>query len=261
MRTNIQGGLGDGAADPGLENKIDLLIEEINQLWSFVQRFIDEHATDMIQDVRSGDVGFKTKMNRMDWLARNSEFLSPDSITKCLLAFKEQFNGANLPARNNYITSKHTSTAVVTVVNLIDHVAKFNKDEENISRLAILLSLLEPLLINDLNLERGLEMRTMDLLVALIELPDYVKNASPNESIKLPIYIKYAARCITSCVRHPEGINQMILNNQGTNNILQLLSIIRDEEIIANSSKIVRIIYRDDKVSYLVLFCLMLCHI
>jgi hypothetical protein len=109
------------------------------------------------------------------------------------------------------------------VVNLIDHIAKLNKDEENISRLAILLSLLEPLLINDLNLEKALELRTIDILILLIELPDYVKSASANESIKLPIYIKYAIRCITSCVRHPEAINQLVLNDAGTNNVLTLV--------------------------------------
>ena len=75
MRT----GLGDdGSPDQSIASRIDLLIEEINQLWSFVQRFIDEHATDMIQEVRSGDTGFRSKMQRMDWLARNAEFLSPD---------------------------------------------------------------------------------------------------------------------------------------------------------------------------------------
>lgn len=93
------------------------------------------------------------------------------------------------------------------MINLIAHVAKMNKDEENISRLAILLSLLEPLLINDLNLEKSLELGTVDILISLIELPDYVKHANPNDSIKLPIYIKYAVRCITSCCRHPEGVD------------------------------------------------------
>jgi hypothetical protein len=62
-------------------------------------------------------------------------------------------------------------------------------------------------LINDLNLDKALELRTMDILISLIELPDYVKNANPNDSVKLPIYIKYAIRCITSCVRHPSGID------------------------------------------------------
>ena len=32
----------------------------------------------MIQDVMSVDKPMRDKMNRMDWLARNAEFLSPD---------------------------------------------------------------------------------------------------------------------------------------------------------------------------------------
>ena len=61
------------------------------------------------------------------------------------------------------------------MVNLIDHANKLNKDSELISRLAILLSCLEPLLINEMNLERALEMHTMDILVSLIELPEHLK--------------------------------------------------------------------------------------
>ena len=133
----------------GVANKIDLLLDEVNQIWSFTQRFIDEQAVDMIQEIKSVDHPVKDKMNRMDWLARNAEFLSPDQITKSLLAFKDLFNGKSLPARNSYITARHTSNAVVTVVNLIDFANKLPKDSESESRLAILLSILEPLLIND----------------------------------------------------------------------------------------------------------------
>ena len=50
---------------------MDLLIEEINQLWSFVQRYVDETAIDMIHVVKSGDRTARDKMDRMDWLARN----------------------------------------------------------------------------------------------------------------------------------------------------------------------------------------------
>lgn len=44
---------------------------------------------DMIQEVGTIDRPIRDKMNRMDWLARNTDFLSPDQITKCLLAFKD----------------------------------------------------------------------------------------------------------------------------------------------------------------------------
>ena len=134
-------------------------------------------------------------------------------------------------------------------MSLIDHANKLNRDDETISRLAILTSILEPLLINDLNLERALELNTIEILVNLLELPSHLKDLDKKAdpfSIKLPMYIKYAIRCVTSCVRHPNGINQLFDLDHGTNHILAFIKTIRDEEIIANSAKIVRIILRQD---------------
>jgi len=95
-------------------------------------------------------------MDRMDWLARNAEFLSPESITKCLLAFKDLYNFDNTEDRNAYVKAMHNSDAVLTVANLIFHTRHLTQDEETNSRLAILLSIFEPLLVNDLNLEKAL---------------------------------------------------------------------------------------------------------
>ena len=72
-----------------VNERIDLVIDEVNQTWSFIQRYIDEQGIDMIQDVKSADNPYKLKMDRMDWLARHSEYISPDQVTKCLLAFKD----------------------------------------------------------------------------------------------------------------------------------------------------------------------------
>jgi len=50
------------------------------------------------------------------------------------------------------------------------------RDEESVSRLAIYLSILEPMLINDLNLEKALELPTIRVLVTLLELPNHIAN-------------------------------------------------------------------------------------
>jgi hypothetical protein len=169
----------------------------------------------MINEIKSVDLSFRDKMNRMDWLARNAEFLSPDSITKCLLGFKELYNTDNLNLKNAYINAKHTSNAILTVIHLIEHTKMLNRDDETVSRLAILLSILEPLLINDMNLEKALHANVMELLLSLLYLPETFKqDAELNNNnhykegnkIKMPIYLKYALRCITSCVRNPIGI-------------------------------------------------------
>lgn len=42
----------------------------------------------MVQELKQDETVLREKMNLMDWLARDSEFLSPEAITKCLLAYK-----------------------------------------------------------------------------------------------------------------------------------------------------------------------------
>jgi len=152
------------------------LVEEVNQLWSFVQRFVDEQVVDAVNIIRSGDHAVKEKLNEMEWLARNAEFLSPDAITKCLIAFKELYNTDNMPSKNAYINAKHTSNAIITVVHLIEHTKMLNRDEETMSRLAILISILEPLLINDMNLEKALNTNAVEVLLSLLYIPDTFKD-------------------------------------------------------------------------------------
>ena len=45
------------------------------------------------------------------------------------------------------------------------------------------------------------------------------------------------------------GIDQMFFIEQSTSQLLQFIKVVRDEEIIANSAKIMRILLRDEKVS------------
>ena len=126
-----------------------------------------------MQTLRQDETALREKMNLMDWLARSSEFLSPEAITKCLLAYKELYNYENVAQRNAYIKAKHTSEAVLTVSNLIAHTRKMQRDEETNSRLAILLSIYEPLLINDHNLERALQpnLHMVEILVDVVRMP------------------------------------------------------------------------------------------
>ena len=57
-----------------------------------MQRFIDEHAVNMTQEVRQDELPMTRKMDWMDWLARNAEFLSSEAIKKCLFSFKDLYN-------------------------------------------------------------------------------------------------------------------------------------------------------------------------
>ena len=208
---------GIGMSTAGFAEKFDVLVEEVNQLWSFVQRYIDEQVVDSISVIRSAEHNMREKMNQMEWLARNAEFLSPDSITKCLLSFKELYNTDLVNVKNAFINAKHTSPAVITVVHLLEHTKQLEpRDDETMSRLAILTSILEPLLINDMNLDKAVETKIMQLLVSLLYVPENIIEISKDPhgydddpeaaKKKLPVYLKYTLRCITSCVRSPLGV-------------------------------------------------------
>jgi hypothetical protein len=96
--------------------KVEALVEETNNLYFMIQRFIDEHAVDRIKQLRSGEVQLRDKMNIMDWLARNSDFLSADPIQECIVAFKELYNTENATLKNAYIFAKHSSNVITTIV-------------------------------------------------------------------------------------------------------------------------------------------------
>jgi len=91
---------------------VEALVEETNNLYFMIQRFIDEHATDRIKLLRQSETNLKDKMNVMDWLARNCDFLSPDPIQECIFAFKELYNTDNATLKNAYIFAKHSSNVV-----------------------------------------------------------------------------------------------------------------------------------------------------
>jgi hypothetical protein len=104
-----------------------------------------------------------------------------------------------------------------------------------------------------MNLEKALSSGALEILFSILYLPENFKQeietADSEERLRLPIYLKYCLRCITSCIRSPVGVTQMLSIKTSVSQILDFLETIKDEEILANSSKIIRIVLRDDFVS------------
>ena len=130
------------------------------------------------------------------------------------------------------------------------------RNEDVNARLAILLSIFEPLLINDLNLEKAIQPqeRTINSLLEITKLPMAFRQANRelddnDNRLKVPIHLKYAIRCLTSCIRSNQGLVRMIQSESGISQIVEFLELTRDEEIQANCSKILRISLRDEIVS------------
>ncbi len=58
-------------------------------IWSFMQRFIDEGVNTIVLSLSDSEISLTHKMNSIDWVARNAEFLSPEAITKSIAAYKD----------------------------------------------------------------------------------------------------------------------------------------------------------------------------
>jgi hypothetical protein len=95
-------------------------------------------------------------MDKMGWLSKSARFMSPEFITKCLVAYKEQFNGQNMYNMKNYISFNYRCPAVKEVLEEIVLTNSMPKDER-VDKLGVQFSILEPLLINDLCLEVFME--------------------------------------------------------------------------------------------------------
>lgn len=67
--------------------KLEVVVEETNNLWRFMQKFVDEHATDRAELISRPELELKEKMNQMAWLARYCEFLSTEAVGRVLKSF------------------------------------------------------------------------------------------------------------------------------------------------------------------------------
>jgi len=183
-------------------------------------------------------------MNTISWIGRNAEFITLTTITQLIMAFKELAPPNNLPLKNQFISAKHGSQAVLDVLRLLSAKMLHYRDEETEQMLAIYLSLAEPLLLNDENLARALDANVTDILVQLIS----VEGKEEEERIKKqqgPLYLKLAMRCLTSCLRSEQAVAQISVTVAPTRAIDKLVHLTDVEEIVANGCKCIRIVLRD----------------
>lgn len=54
---------------------------------------------DMILELKHPEKSLLDKLNRMDWLARHAEYLSPGAVARSLQTFREQLIGPNQQSR------------------------------------------------------------------------------------------------------------------------------------------------------------------
>ena len=99
-----------------------------------------------------------------------------------------------------------------------------------------------------MNNEIALNSGILDCLVALLKTQEGGgKQMNQGTSqVTLRPYIKFAIRCLTSAIRTDPAVNKFYSIDGGVTKILEILEFVEDQEIIANSCKIIRICLRDE---------------
>ena len=249
------GGLGGGDARKGGTG----LDEEVANIWGFLQRFADEHAVDKVEVIKSEAEPVQAKIDTLGWLGRYHEFVTLPMVTQVIVAFKDTLMpGNNGILRNNYIQAKHTSHAVLSLVKQIQFLKYKFKEEDGKQKLAVLLSILEPAIVNDENATIGIHIELVELLHDFLSytLDDYLKHPPGTQKSSkvdqgVPLFLKLTVRCLTSCLRLELGVTRYAKNPSQVADLLKLLHAITDEEVIANGCKCIRISLRDERVSQL----------
>jgi len=248
------------------DQKLASLQGDVKNLSAVVQRFVDEHLQDQLVLVRSKNKPFEAKIDALEWLSRYANFYAPESVYALLTAFKDIYTSNDMAYRNAYIQAQHSSDAVVLLVAAVkSEVNKMTLDSSspafprNLSgssavvmqssetRIAFYLNIMEPLLVNNLNSSLALQSGLLELVVALLRTQE-ISRTMNQQSIPLRPYIKFALRCLTSAIRTEVAVNRFYGIEGGVSKVLEILEFVEDQELIANSCKIIRICLRDDTV-------------
>lgn len=143
----------------------------MDNVWLFFQRFVDEQGNDQIKVIRGPSYSILEKMNSLEWLARYSEFLSPDNIVMASNIFRQQFTGVNSGnlSSNAFTKYEHTSEAIPTIIQKIrsknsELAARGMTFGQYVEANTLLLMVLDPLLVNDDNLDMMVRIDALDTI-------------------------------------------------------------------------------------------------
>lgn len=124
-------------------------------------------------------------------------------------------------------------------------------------RLYQLLSITEPILLNDENVIKAINSHFIDLLSDMLlfqnsNLNNIQKKINLNDAsaqdVQTPQYLKVLMRCLTSMLRNEATVETLLnhLNCRPLMAIVGIMKFAREEELVANGLKIVRYSIRDE---------------
>lgn len=233
----------------------------------------------------------KMKIDALAWHARCLPVLKSNQVLDALTLFKNSVLPNDKPqVRNAYIKMMdHGSNAIVQLTNIIkaeslqekmtvngptsmkssadgrvsgmgmnqDYDDRGGQNAHVQRRLYQLLSIAEPLLLNDENVVKAINSSFIDLLSDMLlfqnsNLNNIQKKINMNDAsakeIHTPQYLKVLMRCLTSMLRNEATVETLLshLNCRPLMAIVGIMKFSREEELVANGLKIIRYSIRDE---------------
>jgi hypothetical protein len=230
----------------------------------------------------------KQKIDALAWHGRCLGFLGVGQIQEAITLFKRALIPADNPnIRNMYIKmNDHGSVGVVQLTTIIKSESLLEKmtlsstnpqgsarasastpfsprkemefmDNSAVQRrLFQLLSIVEPILMNDDNVNKAISNQFVETLVDMLifQSQNLINiqrnlNTESTDEINTPQYLKVLIRCLTSIIRAQIAVDQVAAfqNSKALMAIVQIMKFAREEEMIANSLKIIRYCVKEER--------------
>lgn len=142
--------------------------DETDHIFEFIQEYVNEIASDCIYTIKSEHKSATQKMNCLDWLARNIEFVSMKLFDRCVKLCIQLKDDPNQTARQILYQSPHNSTVLISLRRLIIETQDANVSEGIRKQLPQYLRLLEICLFNDTNVKKAFEDSFDQLMLNII---------------------------------------------------------------------------------------------
>ncbi|CAI2386302.1 unnamed protein product [Moneuplotes crassus] len=217
--------------------KLSVLVAESEQLWTFVQGFVDEQSITKTKIMKNLKLDLTERMNAFEWVSRNAIYLTPQALSHCVNVFKLQYSHEDPEISNRYILGSHQSHLAQTVCSKLKKLCKVARNDENEQKIFSQLSILEPALINDMNLELVLTKNMHGVFLQLINTKALMEEITKPTTQSL----KYLMRCLASSLRSEDSILMYLNEKDCIKKLGVVLKYVNDQEILANASKCIRL--------------------
>lgn len=145
----------------------EFIKRETEHIFEFIQEFVNEIAMNQISTIKSIKKGSTDKMDSLDWMARNIEFVSPKIFNNFIKTCHDIYEKNNQEKTTMYFTA-HGSDVLSSLRKLILETMEPNAVNGIRKLLPNYLEALEVGLLNEYNQERAIELSLHDILITII---------------------------------------------------------------------------------------------